>query len=310
MPENRRAPRRLAMLVFAALTLPLLASPARAQFVLDHTEELDFDRPEAWAMAWFSAVALPSALVDPAPLEPWAFELALEGGWVPTLSEEQRTVGFLGSKPEDLNRTSVFGRVSLTTGLPGHFSATLGVVPPVEMGGIEPQLVSLAVARPLWEGDRLRLGARLVGQDGSFSGDITCSADAAAHPGDPDRNPYNCEAPSSDEMSVTMVGGELQAGLRLDSLPAVSPYVSLGWTTLDAEFQVDARYNELIDHTLLLTDGDFWWATLGASWRPSSRWRLAAEAFYAPLDVVRPPGTSSENDPLFNVRGLLAYRLR
>jgi hypothetical protein len=298
----------------AALPLALFTlatpSPATAQFVLEGTEELDFDRPEAWAMAWFAAVSLPTALADPEAPEPGELELSLEGGWVPTLSEEERTVGFLGTKPEDLNRTSAFGRLRLTAGLPGGWSATAGVVPPLEIGGIEPQLFSLAVGRQLWEGPRVRLGARVVGQDGTFQGDITCPADAAAHPGDPERNPYNCEAPSNDEMSVTLLGGEVQAGLRLTGLPQLSPYLTLGWTTLDAEFRVDARYNDLEDHTRLVTDGDFWWATLGASWRGAGRARLAGEVFYAPLDVVRTAGGASQDDPLLNARVLLAWRLR
>jgi hypothetical protein len=286
------------------------SAPAGGQFVIAGREDLAFDRPEAWAMAWFAAVSLPTALTDPAPPAPGAVELGLEGGWIPTLSEEQRTVGFLGTKPEDLNRASVFGRLRLTAGLPGGWSATLGWVPPAEVGGIEPQLVSLAVGRPVWEGETLRLGARLVGQDGSFRGDITCPADAAAAPDDPDRNPYNCEAPSRDEMSVRLLGVEVQAGARVARLPGVTPYLTVGWSTLDAEFQVDARYNGLVDRTVLLTDGDFWWATLGASWHPGDRLRLAAEVFYAPLDITRDPARGTENDPLLNVRAALAYRLR
>ena len=299
-----------ALTAFAFALAFAAATPAASQFVLDGREELAFDRPEAWAMAWFAAVSLPTALGDPSPSAAGAVELAVEGGWIPTLSEEQRTVGFLGTKPEDLNRTSAFGRLRLTAGLPGQWSVSAGVVPPVEIGGIEPALVSLAVGRPLWQGERALLGARLVAQDGRFRGDITCAEDAAAAPGDPERNPYNCEAPSRDELRLRLYGVELQAATRLQRLPGVTPYASLGWSRLDAEFQVDARYNDLVDRTRLLTDGDLWWATVGASWSGGGRLRLSAEAFYAPLDVVRTAGGRVENDPLLNARAAISYRLR
>lgn len=294
----------------AVMLAALLATPAAAQFVLEGREELAFDRPEAWAMAWFAAVALPTALADPEPPPPGTLELSLEGGWVPTLSEEERTVGFLGTKPEDLNRTSAFGRVRLTAGLPGRWSVTAGVVPPLEIGGIEPELVALSLARPLWEGRRLRLGARALGQQGRFRGDITCSADAAAAPGDPVRNPYACEAASRDELEVRLLGAELQAATVLPGRLGVTPYLGVGWGVLDAEFRVDARYNELVDRTVLATDGDLWWATLGASVAGPRRVRLAAELFYAPLDVVRTVGARAQNDALLNARAAIAYRLR
>jgi hypothetical protein len=111
-------------------------------------------------------------------------------------------------------------------------------------------------------------------------------------------------------MSVRLLGVELQAGGPLAALPSVAPYASFGWTTLDAEFQVDARYNDLVDRSLLLTDGDFWFATVGAAWTPRERLRLSLEGFYAPLDVVRTVGAGSENDALLNARAAIAYRWR
>ena len=300
----------VAGVVVATLLAPTLAAPAGAQFVLDDREELAFDRPEAWAMAWFAAVALPTALADPTPPAPGSLEVSLEGGWVPTLSEAERTVGFLGTKPEDLNRTSAFGRVRVTAGLPGRWSVTAGLVPPLAVGGIEPQLLSLAVARPLWEGRRLRLGGRALAQQGRFRGDITCTADAAAAPGDPVRNPYACEAPSRDELAVRLLGAELQLATALPGRLGVSPYLGVGWGALDAEFRVDARYNELVDRTVLATDGDLWWATLGAAVGGPGRVRLSAELFYAPLDVVRDVNGRAENDALLNARAAIAYRLR
>jgi len=285
------------------------ASPAAAQFVLDQHEDLKFDRPEAWAMAWFSSVALPTSLSAVANLGPGQVELGLEGGWVPALSERERTVGFIGTKPEDLNRTDVFGRLRAAVGLPGRFTATVGWVPPATIGGIAPHLWSLAVERPLWQHGDGALSGRLYGQRGTFEGDITCPADAAGAGEDPDRNPYNCEQRSTDEMQVRMWGGELRAGTTLARWPALSPYVGVGVTSLHSEMHVDARYNGLIDHTVLETDGTFWSLTLGASYAVHQRWRLGAELYYSPLDVNRPDSGRS-NDEVLNARLLLGWRVR
>jgi len=292
----------------AVLWLAAFAMPARAQFVLRDHEDLDFDRPEAWAMAWFAAVAFPTALSSE-PLPPGAVELSLEGGYVPTLSEEQRTVGFLGEKPEDLNRSAVFGRPRIAIGLPADLTATVSWAPPAEVGGVEPDVLSFALAGKLWQGERARVGARLFGQRGTLRGDLTCPRDIAGLT-DAERNPYGCEEPSRDEMSLRLVGAELQASTTLARWPAVSPYVTIARSRLHAEFQVDARRNGFLDRTLLETDGTLWSGTVGLAVDTGTRARLAAELFYTPLDVVGRAGKGEETDGLFNARVLLAYRVR
>jgi hypothetical protein len=305
---------RLRLALVAALTCGTLAAPLAAplagQPVLDFREELAFDRPEAWAMAWFAAVTLPGALGPPPALTPGQVELAFEGGSVPTLSAEQRTVGFLGTKPEDLNRTPVVGRPRVAVGLPGGLLLEAGWMPPLEVDGVKPDLRSLAVSRELLGGERGRLAMRLMAEEGGFRGDLTCPADVAAAGADPDRNPFGCEGPSRDEMRVRTVGAEVTAAWRPAAAPRLTPYLTLGWARLDAELQVDARYNGLIDRTLLVTDGELRTAALGLSWEARRRWRVSGELFYAPLDVVRREGASREDDGLLNARALLAYRLR
>jgi hypothetical protein len=294
---------------FVASSLVGLAAPSGAQtFVVTDHEDLDFDRPEAWAMAWFAAVAFPTALGTET-LPPGAVELSLEGGWVPSLSEEQRTVGFLGEKPEDLNRASIFGRPRVAVGLPGRLTATLSWAPPADVDGVEPDVLSLSLARPLWEGERGRVAARVFGQRGELRGDLTCPRDISGI-ADCRVNPYGCEQPSRDEMSLRVVGAELQAGTTLASAPAVSPYVAIAMSRLDAEFQVDARRNGFLDRTLLETDGTFWSGTLGVSVDAGRRARLSGELFYTPLDVVGRAGKGKETDGLLNGRVLLGYRVR
>jgi hypothetical protein len=301
----RSNPRALGL----ALVVVALAAPACAETVLRDHEVLDFDRPEAWAMAWTAAVTLPTALGDPRRLAPGSVEVGLEGGWVPRLSEQQRTVGFLGEKPEDLNRTAVFGRPRLAVGLPGQLTATVAWAPPVDVGGVEPSILSLAIGRPLWRGDRATLGVRVFGERGTLRGDLTCPADVAAST-DPFRNPYGCEAPSRDVMSLRLAGAELAASTTLDRWPGVSPYAAVAAARLHAEFQVDAHRYGFLDRTLLETDGTLWAGTLGLSVAASDRLRLAGELLYAPLDVVGRAGKGRQRDGLLNARVLLAYRLR
>jgi hypothetical protein len=147
---------------FPALLCALfaLAAPVRAQPVLQGSQELAFDRPESWAMKYFASVTLLTGLGAPRPAKPGSIELGIEIASVPTLSAEERTVGFGGTKTEDLNRTSVFGRPRVRIGLPHELALTLSYVPPVELFDTEPHLAALAVERPFHMGRRWRLGAR------------------------------------------------------------------------------------------------------------------------------------------------------
>ena len=85
--------------------------------------QIAFDRPEAWALKYHSAVSTFTPLRPPRWREPGAVELGLEGGWIPHLSESQRCVGFEGTRVVDLNKSPFFGRPRLLVGLPDGFSA-------------------------------------------------------------------------------------------------------------------------------------------------------------------------------------------
>ena len=288
----------------------LAAAPAAGQPVLRDDEELDFDRPEAWAMAWFAALTLHDGLGGPSDLEAGEVALAFDAGWIPSLSEEERRVGFRGNKVEDLNRTAFVGRPRLAVGLPGGWALEAGWMPPLDVEGIEPNLLSLALSRRLWQGQRLRLAGRLLAEEGGFRGDLTCSAEDVRRGPDLESPVFiDCEAPSDDELELTLWGAELQAGLR-PSTAGLAPYAAVGWARVDSALQIDARYNGILDRSRLSTEGDFWTAAAGLAWEPGSRWRLAGELFYAPLDVVRREGRGSENDAVLNARATVAWRVR
>lgn len=282
-----------------------LAAPAAART----TFELDDTRTEAWAMRWFAGLAAPTGFGVAAAGEPWTWEIGLEGGLIPSLSEDERRVGFNGTKVEELNRTSIFARPLVRLRLPADFALVAGWVPPVELDGVEPDLRSLALERPLWSGRRLRLGGRVFLLDGELSGDITCPEDEVAAGDDPVGNPFRCEEVSNDTLAIDALGAEL--GVAFAASPAIELFASALWYGLDGEFQVRATYANYVDRDKLLHSGDDLAFTAGVAWRPDDQWRIAGQLYYSPLDVVREPFGSreEENDALLNVRLAVSWRL-
>ena len=292
-------------LILAATVLSTAA--ARAQ---GFEEELDETRTEAWAMRWFAGVATPTSFGAPEAGEAWSWELGFEGGLIPSLSEEDRRVGFNGTKVEDINRSPVIGRPVIRLNLPAEFSFTAAWVPPVEIDGVTADIPSLAIARPFWTGERARLGGQLSWMDGEVSGDITCPADEAAAGEDPDANPFNCHEPSDDEMEFETWTFELAWSYA--ATDRLELFLSGLWQELDSEFEVHAFYSDFRDDTVLTFEGDQWAATAGLAFDASERWRLSGELYYSPLDVIRDPSGvgPKESDDLFTARAMVMYRFR
>jgi hypothetical protein len=294
----------------AGLSLP--AASALAQPVLDFAEELDAERPEAWAMRWFSAALEPTGFGAPERRDPGAVGVGFEVGWLPHLSKAERTVGFSGTKTEDLNRTPLVGRIRADVGLGAGFTLGAGWIPPIELDGAEGNLVSAWLERPLYESDRIRLGATLVATTGEVDGDFTCDEESVAAGDDPVGNPYSCESVSKDEIQFDSWGVELAAAWRFSGPAELEAHLAAAYRELDSEFHVDARWDGLIDRSILLYDGSDYTIAAGLARRLGERTRLAGEVVYVPLDVVRDPlgRAPSENDALLNVRLLLTWRAR
>ncbi len=290
-----------------AIVALVLAVAFAAPGLAEEAETVEFDRPEAWALKYFAAVSTFTPLRAPELREPWSTDLALEAVWVPSLSEEERRVGFNGTKVEDLNKLPVLGRPRLMVGLPAGFSVELSWVPPVEVAGVKANLVAAALERPLVDRGSWSLGVRAFGQLGEVEGDFTCSEDAADQPPGSDGNPYGCEAPSEDVSTLDYAGLAVTGGFDLAGGKA---HFAAGATYNDLELEVDAVTYGYHDQTHLTTDGWTGWISAGAGWPLGERLWLGGELYYSPLDVVRPPSTESQNDALFNVRAVLRYRLR
>ncbi len=302
---------RLPALVVLSL-LVVLISPLAAfgQVVITPIEELDFDRPESWAMKYFTSISLLTGLGAPEARKPGSIEVGLELGSVPHLDREQRTVGFDGSKEEDLNKTSVFARPRVTIGLPSRFSLTAAWLPPVEMNGAKSNLFSAALERPLAKVRGWGLGARIHGQIGEVDGDFTCNAEDVAFAPGSEGNRFGCEAVSDDTVSLEYLGFELIGSYELGRTGGPTLHLGVGVNDMDLEFQVNASTFGFVDRTLQLTEGTTISFDFGATWRlGDERTRISAELFYSPLDIERQGRGSVESDDLLNLRVMASFRV-
>lgn len=289
------------------LALALLPRAVPAQEVIADREVLDPERPEAWAMNYFTATSFMTAFGETAALDPGQWDLSLELGHIPSLSESQSTVGFNGFKNEDLNKSPVFGRARVTVGLPGRWVAELGYTPSVPINGLQAHdLFAAAFGRRWIERDRFSLSARVFGQHGSATGDITCPEELAGDP-DPIRNPYGCEAASHDTVRLNYYG--------LDVTPAWSRgawqwHASLGVVRTEPEVQVDALTFGFRDRSQLLLRDVVPYLAVGFNVELREGWYAGAELLHVPLSLQREEGASTEHDPLTSLRVRVGYRAR
>ncbi len=299
--------RRAALL---ALALCAAAPPAAGQTPLRESEDLAFHRPEAWGMAYFSSINLLTGFGAPEASEPGDLEIGVELAWIPSLSEAERTIGFYGTKTEDLNKTSLFGRPRLALGLPRDLTLTLSYVPPIEISDVEPHLFAAALGRPLAGGERWRLGGRLVGQTGTMKGDLTCPRSAVEAGADRRLNPFGCEVPSRDRITIVSSSFELAAARAPRGTAGLEPYLGAALNWFDLDFDVRALYSGIDDRSQLTTEGTSVSLTAGVAWRGTGRLRAALELFYTPLEIERRRGAPIRTEELVNVRTFLSYRLR
>ena len=292
------------------LAASIRASTLIAQPVVDFEEEAAFTRPESWAMKYFASVNLLTGFGPSEEVALWTMDLGLETDWVPTLSDAERTVGFVGTKKEDLNKTSIFIRPRFTLGLPSKFSLGLTYLPPIEAFGVKPHLFGVSLGRPVHDATGWWMGLRGYAQLGTIQGDFTCDEETVAAGEDPENNPFSCEAVSEDEYRLRTLGVDWSASWRLGGSGRLMPYAGVAINYLDTEFHVNALYAGQIDRTVLLTDGLTLSFTGGIGYALTERLTLRGEVFYSALTVVRPPNTTTQNDGLFNLRSLITYRIR
>src|SRR5262245_51059273 len=115
---------RLAQVAFV-LTIASWTVPAWGQPTLHDTENIAGDRPEAWAIRYFTSTTLLNGLGVSHGRQAGSVFIGGEVVGIPFLSTEEQRVGFNGTKAEDLNKAPFFVRPRLIVGLPGQVAATL-----------------------------------------------------------------------------------------------------------------------------------------------------------------------------------------
>lgn len=303
----------------AILAVGLLAwsATAGAQPIVRGTERLESDRPEAWAVKYFTSTTLLGGFTVPQRLETGSLLIGGELVWIPCLTYEQQRVGFRGTKIEDLNKAPLFARPRVTVGLPWGFSTTVAFVPPIEIFGVRPKLVAVALERPIYESENWAAGWRVYGQVGTAKAATTCPEEAVAFaPGSP-QNPSGCLEPSSDVATLRYVGLELGVG-NVSARRRLTPHAAVAVNYFGNVFETNARRfdflggarTEYIDRTEQRWSGLTLSVTGGFGFRLSDRLDSAIDVFYAPLWVRRRAGAPLQNDGLLNAKALLRYRIR
>src|SRR5512146_2207733 len=101
------------------------AQPARATVTVSGHQEVGFERPEAWAMKYFTSVTLMTGMGPPRALHLGSVRVMADAEWIPSVSDEQRIVGFNGTKAEDLNKLPAIGRRRVSIGIGWKLSLTV-----------------------------------------------------------------------------------------------------------------------------------------------------------------------------------------
>lgn len=191
----------LASLALAA-ALSMRAAPAAGVETVTGTQHIGFDRPESWAMKYFTSVTLMTGMGTPRPLHLLSIRVSADLEWIPAVGDEQRIVGFNGTKAEDLNKLPAIGRLRVTVGLGWKLSLTLSYLPPIAIAGVEPNLFSLALGRPFQIGRSFTVGVSTYGQVGSVEGSFTCSDRDVRGGADLQQNPLDCLEVSHDHVDM------------------------------------------------------------------------------------------------------------
>lgn len=275
-----------------ALLVALLAYavPAQAQ-----RRMLATDNPEAQIMGYYAAVMTFSPIGVSVP----GFSVGGELSFIPNLSENDRRVGFGGTKLEDTNRCPVLPRLRVAETF-ARFAVEAGYVPPLTVCGVTANLLA-AAARAEWPlNQNFRLMVRGSVLAGSLKAAITCGTDAVR-----DSLDQVCYqgSPSSDRVVPFTLGGDIGIVHGGPHHPRLDLYALVGVRRERVRFDVNFTNDSVIkpavfdDHERLQTTFTRAHVAVGGGYWLTGRFRAGAELFYAP-------------GALATVRGSLAYALR
>ncbi len=288
-----------------ALVLPLAfgiaiaATPAAAQGGGRIVERHPFGDNDGKLLGYYAAVVAFSPLQAPMPTTPWSLELGIEGSYIPSLSEVQRTAG--RDKPETTNLAHVLPRPRLAFGLPGGLRLEGSWVPPIRMFDLKANLFAVALSAPVATLAGVRITPRVAYTGGRVSGPVTCNTELV------ERNDvslaiyyqYVCHSRESDDhFEPRQFSGEL-IGSRSIAKGAVQPYVGVGAMHERTRFDIGVIRDDGTrdtDHPILEMRTTRGYGVAGATWLAPRGARFSSELFWAP-------------GSLFTVRLLAAIRV-
>jgi hypothetical protein len=272
-------------------------------------EQIEFQRPESWAMAYVATAFIP-AIPPGAASDAAAGSLAVgaDALYLRRLNTRDEQVGFDGTAPEGMNRSPVLGTLRFEAGLPAGVQASVTWVPPVDIRGVRADVATLSLARGLLESGHVRLSGRIFAAEGRVSGDITSDRDTANAPGGSPGNPLDTDGESHDLLNLRMAGVDLLAWERLDDA-GTSLFAGIEGTLMHLTFHVRSQEGGVVDRSVLATQGGTWAGMLGASGRLSQDLLLGGSLYYSPLRIDRPQAQRA-TEPFVTVRASLTVLLR
>jgi hypothetical protein len=121
------------------------------------------------------------------------------------------------------------------------------------------------------------------------------------------RPAFRNEAPSHDVLGTNYYGGDATVGWDAGDWKW---YAGAGIVRTRLTVQVDANVFTSNDRSRLTSNGNLPWVTFGVRHDFDSRWGIAAEVLYVPVDVRRPPDFSVDRDTVTSVRMQLRHTAR
>lgn len=263
-------------------------------------QEVDFDSPEGWGMAFMTTSSQNLGQVPPHSVNVKDISISAELSSIPRLSKEQQKIGFGGFKDEDLNKSPAFGRIRASIGLPWDLNAEISWTPPIQINNSKPDnLWGAAVSKPIINNEKIGLGLRLFLVRGGAIASVTCSEDNLNFDLYTPQNTAGCIALSDDKLKMDHEGIEIF--LSLTNSSAILPWISLASSNLDNSVEINAPLEVGRERATVYSSGTTQTISFGFTYDFNEDWSFNASSSYTPLDVRR-PNYNSGNDNFWNVR--------
>ena len=289
--------RKLLFLLIISFIFPLKIQ-ASSSIV---TQNVDFDSPEGWGMAYMTAASLNLTDSFPRKLSFGELEISAEINSIPNLNSEQQKIGFGGLKYEDLNKSPVFGKGKIKMGFYYDSILEFSYTPSLKIKGAKPKdLYGFSLSKELISNNNLNLGLRVFNLSGHAVADVTCSEQVVSEPLYTPGNPSGCISISKDKIDLGHKGLEMIIMPNYKN-PKIKPWVSLAFSIIDPSVRIDAQLELTREIALVKTNGSINTLNLGMNYALSDKWVMFLGTSYTPLDVTR-PSPAGGDDNFWNFR--------